>query len=44
MENKIKDTDELLNGRNISIPEVQSIYQTKTSKGLSKLADVFNKQ
>jgi len=28
MKNKFKDTDELLNGRNISIPEVQSIYQT----------------
>lgn len=28
MKNKFKDTDELLNGRNISIPEVKSIYQT----------------
>lgn len=28
MKNKFNGTDELLNGRNISIPEVQSIYQT----------------
>lgn len=28
MKYKFKGTDELLNGRNISIPEVQSIYQT----------------
>ncbi|MYL41239.1 hypothetical protein [Virgibacillus salexigens] len=37
MSNKIKDANELLNGKSISIPEIQSIYQSliKQYEGLS---------